>query len=84
MISFATALGASLWTFPFLGVYLILKRMIPDPYLLILMRQGVTIGTPCLSGYFGYLASNSIQASCSVAFIWLAVLILVRKLKHNG
>lgn len=83
MISFATALGASLWTLPFLGVYLILKRVIPDPYLLILMRQGITIGIPCLSGYFGYVATNSVQASGSVAFIWLTVLILVRKTGNN-
>ena len=83
MISFATALGASLWTLPFIGIYLVIKRILADPYLLILLRQGMVFAVPCLSGYFGYIASQSAPASAAVALLWLGIYLLsIKTGKH--
>lgn len=79
MIPFATALGASLWTLPFLVIYLIFTKVISDPYLLIIMRQGIMIGIPCVAGYFGFVASNDLTASISVGLLWMGIIIFVLK-----
>jgi hypothetical protein len=83
MISFATALGASLWTFPFIGIYLVIRKVLADPYLLILLRQGMILAIPCLSGYFGYIASKSPIASISVAGLWLGIYLLIIKKRKS-
>lgn len=83
MIPFATALGASLWTLPFIGIYIIIKRVLADPYLLILLRQGMVFAIPCLSGYFGYIASQNAMASAAVAVLWLGIYLLTTRLRKH-
>lgn len=83
MISFATALGASLWTLPFIGIYFVIKKVLADPYLQILLRQGMAFAIPCLSGYFGYIASQNAIASTVVALLWLGIYLLIIKIRKS-